>query len=291
MKTETLKECNICHSKKLEWIDKNCHICQCHSCGFIFDNPRPTVEEIIKFYSTPQKYDIWLADESARDSMWKRRLKKLIKTRKYGNLLDVGTGIGQFLFHASSCYTEVCGTEVSNSAIDIARIKYKLDITHGELESIDFNNKRFDNITMFHVLEHVPDPSNIISICRTLLTNEGVLVIAVPNDVRALKTKLKLLLKKIGVNKFQNLGKIGLPKIKLDGTIDEIHLSHFTPEVIKYLLTAHGFQIVEESLDPYYSVKGIKKVIFHAYYFASSVINKLFKINFYDTIWVVARKA
>src|SRR5207248_9114315 len=66
---------------------------RCGSCGYVFDNPRPTIDELVAFYSQPAKYDSWLHASKARDALWARRLKRLLPYKAAGNLLDVGTGI------------------------------------------------------------------------------------------------------------------------------------------------------------------------------------------------------
>lgn len=290
MKIETLDSCNLCNSYQIEMFDATCNICKCQSCGYIFDNPRPIVDELISFYSKPTKYDSWCSEEQARDSLWKRRLKKMEKTKKNGTLLDIGTGIGQFLHHARKYYIEVFGTEVSESAINIARDKYNLNIIKGEIENIQLGETTFDNITLFHALEHVPNPRTVIEKCGSLLSSKGILIIAVPNDILSLKAKIKIFLKHIRVKKFGNIGKLGLPKINLDGSLNEIHLSHFTPEVLKQLLERSGFFVVENSLDPYYAKNGVKLILHHLYYIFNLILMFVLKRNYYDTIWMVARK-
>src|ERR1700733_9442543 len=128
MKTELLQQCKVCHGTTLDVVDAGCNGVRCRDCHYIFDSPRPTVEELISFYSRPTQYDSWLTELTARDRLWRRRLGKLKATRKPGSLLDVGTGIGQFLSLARSSYAEVYGTEVSASAVQIAKERYQLDL-------------------------------------------------------------------------------------------------------------------------------------------------------------------
>src|ERR1039457_4859130 len=156
MNLETLSACPLCGRETIRTIDTATNICECEPCGYVFDNPRPAVDELIAFYSQPTKYDSWLAEEKARDLLWERRLKLLLPELNRGSLLDVGTGIGQFLDVARPHFSSVCGTEVSESAIAIARKKYGLDLLRGEIGTIDFGSMRFDNVTLFHVLDHVP---------------------------------------------------------------------------------------------------------------------------------------
>jgi ubiquinone/menaquinone biosynthesis C-methylase UbiE len=254
----------------------------------VFDNPRPTLEEISAFYSKPTKYDSWIDELQARDALWQRRLKKLLPYCIQGNLLDVGTGIGQFLHHARPFFTEVHGTEVSESAVRIAKEKYGLDIYHGTLEQLELSASSFDNITLFHVLEHVPDPSRLLAVCSRLLRSNGILAIAVPNDILAWTSFARKTGKWLGLSKFEKFSsKFGLPKV---GTSSEIHLSHFTPRVLRGLVKSYGFAVLEESLDPFYAAAGLKKMFYSAYYTLHTGLFSVFGMNWYDTIWLVARR-
>ncbi len=287
MKLEYLKKCNICQSDNIICIDRNCNIYKCSDCGYIFNNPRPVSQEIMKFYSQSAKYDFWMKDEKPWDLMWLRRLKKIRRYKKTGTLLDIGGGIGQFLYFAKD-YFRIKGTEVSKSAIKIAKEKYNIELIPGEIEDIDFDNSKFDVITLFHVLEHVPNPSAVIEKCKRLLEKQGIIIIAVPNDIFSLRAIARNLLATFKIGRFRRRGKFGLPKITLDGSIDEIHLSHFTTSTLKILLSRKGFTIIETSLDPYYIIKKYKKIIDHLFYFSCLFAKKIFRVNIYDTIWIMA---
>ena len=285
---ETIQSCSVCGSEIFEAADVQWNLCRCLGCGFVFDNPRPTLAELSEFYSKPTKYDSWIEREHERNDLWERRLKKLLPRRANGNLLDIGTGIGQFLHRARPFFTEVYGTEVSQSAVRIAKEKYGLNIYHGAVEQLDLPPAFFDNITLFHVLEHVPDPARLLKICWSLLRPEGTLVIAVPNDLLAWTSFLKKTGKWMQIPAFRKFSpRFGLPRV---GTSREVHLSHFTPQVLRTLVTNHGFSILEESLDPYFAAGGFMKA-FHASYFAlHQTLFWLFNINRYDTMWLIARR-
>jgi 2-polyprenyl-3-methyl-5-hydroxy-6-metoxy-1,4-benzoquinol methylase len=287
---EKMSSCNICGSRQLEDADPECHITKCVTCGFVFDNPRPTLEEITTFYSAPSKYDNWLAMESERESLWERRLRKVSRHKKDGNVLDIGTGTGQFLFVAKQHFTNVYGTEVSGSAVAVAKARYGLDVIKGNIEEIEFAGLRFDNITLFHVLEHVLSLKAVIEKCRNLLVPGGILYIAIPNELQSFRNIIKKFMTSTGIHKFRFSGKLGLPRIVLDGTLDELHLSHFTPAVLSAFVEQNGFRIVEEGLDPYFVQRGWKLFKCTLYYVIHSVINKVSGKNLYDTMWLVAQK-
>jgi len=290
MNLDILRSCDLCGSDRIMVLDAGNNICKCGSCGYVFDNPRPTAEEVAIFYSKPGKYDPWVREEEARDSLWMRRLRKMEKTKKPGSLLDIGTGAGQFLHHARSHYSPVCGSEVSQSGAELAKKKYGLCVRQGDVATLDFPEAPFDNITLFHVLEHVPSPKVLIRRCAELLKPGGRLVVAVPNDLLYLRAKVKILLKGLGVRRYRHLGELGLARITLDGSMQEIHVSHFTAGVLRRLLENSGFSILEDSIDPYYAATGIAKLMQDLEHAVYRVLLFAGQIRLYPAIWMVARK-
>jgi len=285
---ELVSLCSVCHGDLLLKIDVSWNFCRCLGCGFVFDSPRPSPDEIVAFYSQAGKYDSWIEQEAARERLWKRRIKKLRPYSTPGSLLDIGTGIGQFLHLARPFFREVHGTEVSESAVRVAKEKYALDILHGAIDKLPLAPNSFDNISLFHVLEHVPDPGRLIETCRSLLRPQGTLFIAVPNDVLAWTSALKKFGKKLGFAPFEKFSPaLGIPKA---GNSREIHLSHFTPPVLRQLLETRGFSMVSESIDPYYVAAGLKGFLHAGYYLLHRARLKFFTVNRYDTIFMVARK-
>ena len=288
---ERLDRCNLCDSGRISAVDVRHNLFGCRDCGCVFDNPRPAFGEIEAFYSRESQYDSWLGEERGRDALWLRRTEMVKRFKSAGALLDVGAGIGQFL-HFARDHFQVEGTEVSESAIRIAKEKYDLDLERGQVEEIDFGDRRFDVITLFHVLEHVPDPSLVLKTCHGLLTPTGVLVIAVPNEIHSfIKRPIRRLLSILKIGKFKNYGTFGLPRLTLDGTLREIHLTHFTVSSLKRKLSNENFIVVEDALDPYYAAAGLAKIAHGVLYSASLFIKRAFDLNLYDTILMVAKRA
>ncbi|MGA3346555.1 MAG: class I SAM-dependent methyltransferase [Terracidiphilus sp.] len=285
---ESVKSCNVCKSDLIGKIDSDYNFCKCLDCGYVFDSPRPTPPEVTDFYSQPAKYDSWIHEERGRKALWRRRLRKMIRHSNPGNLLDVGAGIGQFLYHARHFFSPVEGTEVSASAVQIAKEKYGLDIHRGVLEELHLPPESYDNISLFHVLEHVHDPTCTILECRRLLRPNGKLVIAVPNDVLALSSIRNRTLSSFGMKRYRQFSpKLGLSRA---GDAAEIHLSHFTPVVLRRLLEKNGFSIVRESLDPFYPSHGFKWVLQSIRYAVFRLLFAIWRSNHYETIWMVSEK-
>lgn len=287
-KMEVVLSCNVCQSDRIQKLDPKFNFCRCHSCGYVFDSPRPSVDEVANFYSQPAKYDSWLKEERARDALWQRRLRKLLPHRAEGNLLDIGAGTGQFLHHARPFFTEITGTEISQSAIRIARERYGIELFAGQAEELDMAACSFANITLFHVLEHVHDPVRLVSRCSELLRPQGILAIAVPNDVLAWSSAIKKIGKQLGLKPFQKFSPVlGISRA---GTSREIHLSHFTPAVLRQLVKNSGMTLVEESIDPYYVSSGIGLLADSTYYALHRILQAVLKVNYYNTLWMIARK-
>jgi ubiquinone/menaquinone biosynthesis C-methylase UbiE len=288
MTMESVKSCNVCKSDLIEKIDSDYNFCRCLDCGYVFDSPRPTLSEVTNFYSQPAKYDSWIHEERGREALWRRRIKKMTRHSNPGNLLDVGAGIGQFLHHARHFFSTVEGTEVSASAVQIAKEKYGLDIHRGVLEELHLPHESYDNISLFHVLEHVHDPTSTLLECRRLMRTNGTLVIAVPNDVLSLSSIRNRILSSFGMKRYRQFSpKLGISRA---GYSAEIHLSHFTPAVLRRLLEKHGFSIVKESIDPYYPSHGFRRVLQNIRYALFGLHFAIWRINRYETIWMVSKK-
>ncbi len=284
---EDLYTCILCDSDNITSVCQQNNFFQCSSCGLIFDNPRPSLKEIADYYASEQQYVLWLSQEGERDKLWERRLKLIQKYVSSGDLLDVGTGIGQFLVHARRAF-DVLGTEISKDAIKISREKYGLEILEGSIENI-FIDRKFDVISLIHVLEHVPFPRQFIESCLHYLKPNGHIFIAVPNDIENIKTVLKKVYAKV-FYKGNKYGKIGLMRIDLKNSQREIHLSHFTSKVLSHLLKSLKMEILEVSLDPFSVHRGIQKWKHLIFYYLCRLIYIISGRNFYETIWIVARK-
>jgi SAM-dependent methyltransferase len=289
METEIVETCPVCLGTDFEVLDEATALNRCVTCGFVFDSPRPTIEEIFAFYSRPVQYDEWIDDHAVRERLWNRRLRKVLRHSRSGSLLDVGAGIGQFLNTARPHFTEVTGTEVSESAVQIADERYGLTLMEGQVEEMDLG-RTFDNVTMFHVLEHVPDPSHTIATCVDILAPDGRLFIAVPNEIESLKPWLKHALGKAGLPRYAGHGIVDIPRITLDGSLGEIHLSHFTVSSLRRLLERHGLEVLDAGLDPYSVAQGTRGLIDKSLRVIGEGVQRTTGRNVYDAIWMAARK-
>jgi SAM-dependent methyltransferase len=276
---ETLTACPLCESSEVVHLDEAFRFDQCKSCGYIFDNPRPTQSAIAQHYSRPEQYDDWLRNFDAREKLWKRRLKKMLPDRAPGSLLDVGAGIGQFLALARDSFSSVDGTELSESAISIAKERYGLTIRHGTIETLKLPT--YDNITMVHVLEHVLSPKDTLKRCFEVLNPGGRIFICVPNDIDSWKSRHRAIRGRLHVS--EHSPAIGLLRA---GDLAEIHLSHFTTKTLSFAARQAGFRVVKVDIDPLYVATGRRLIVSQLEY----GVHKLLHLPTYHALWLVAEK-
>jgi 2-polyprenyl-3-methyl-5-hydroxy-6-metoxy-1,4-benzoquinol methylase len=96
---------------------------------------------------------------------------------KKGLILDIGAGTGDFLSVAKNNGWKTIGVEPSEKAKAIAEKKGVSFV----VETAELENNSFDVISMWHVLEHVPNLEAQIKELKRLLKPNGTLIIAVPN--------------------------------------------------------------------------------------------------------------
>lgn len=184
---------------------------------------------------------------------WKPLSEALLNKNKVLHL-DIGCSAGHFLAIARSHGWEVEGVEASPVACEYAVEKLSLKVHRGFLEDIDFGTKKFDSISLFHVLEHFEDPKMMLLKIRNLLSPQGILAIEIPN-ARSIPALLR--------------------KKSWHGYVLPYHLWHFSRKSVHKLLNQSGFRIVSV-VTPY--IPYSSSHIFNLHHFLSKSV-KQFKKN------------
>lgn len=151
--------------------------------------PKPETDKLADYYEsddyishTDSKRNLFeKAYHFVRQIALKKKLKLITSFKTEGKqLLDIGCGTGDFLQVAKQNNWSVTGIEPNENARQIAN--QKVSNTVYNLEALTtLKNESFDVITLWHVLEHLPNLKEDISTLKRLLKPKGVLVIAVPN--------------------------------------------------------------------------------------------------------------
>ena len=149
-------------------------------------NPFPELSELGKYYESEDYISHTDGSRNLFEKVYQTVKKKTlndkiswIKSFKKStiSILDIGCGTGDFLFRAKEEGWKVFGFEPNEKAKAISKSK-NINLID-DLDS--FQKHSFDVITMWHVLEHVPDLDKQIKQIKTLLKPDGLLIIAVPN--------------------------------------------------------------------------------------------------------------
>lgn len=151
----------------------------------LITHPQPSPEKLPAYYESVDYISHTDGNKSLFEKLYqfvkgialKRKLKLINSESAKGKILDIGAGVGDFLSAAQKDGWQTIGIEPSEKAKDIAR---KKGVAFAEKLS-DLENNSFDIITMWHVLEHVPDLENQITELRRLIKPTGTIIIAVPN--------------------------------------------------------------------------------------------------------------
>lgn len=96
------------------------------------------------------------------------------------SILDVGCGDGKFLERLDQKKFDKYGLELNKEAIKICQ-KKEIFIYGGKLVDLNFKNKKFDVISLWHSLEHIEDPIGVLRKIKRILSKKGILVIQTPN--------------------------------------------------------------------------------------------------------------
>ena len=200
---------------------------------------RPQPEDLDKYYNSEDYISHTDSNKTVIDKLYQiikryslRKKERLISKCVVGEktLLDVGAGTGDFLLETKNRSWLVEGVEQNRGAKD--RANAKGIILHETLQSI--KNKKYSIITLWHVLEHLPNLESQIKDLVSLLNDNGTLVVAVPN------------FKSYDAGHYKEFwAAYDVPR----------HLWHFSKSSIEKLFAAQGMKVVE-----------IKPMVFDSFY-------------------------
>ena len=229
MNTDNLEhiDCPICEQDRTELLfnKDSLSVVICKRCQLRYVNPRVSHQTLekgyVETYYPPDKMERIHTDSMEWLQMTERLTELEKQRRDKGRLLDVGCGIGTFLHLACQRGWEPHGVEPSESGSAFAQEMYKLDVQCGEVFDADFPSAHFDAITLYHVLEHIPELNPLLSELRRILKpRTGTLVIEVPNG-ESLQSRLQ--------------------KAEWPYVHPEDHLYYFSAHSLPKLLQKHGF--------------------------------------------------
>ncbi len=168
---------------------------RCSQCGLLFVSIPPTDQELRDWYDHRwvEEYEERSAEEQQVDQQlqeqrFRHRLAEMRRFASQGRrLLDIGCQNGTFLVLARAEGWEPRGVELAPAAVEQAR-QQGLDVVAGTLAQARFPAASFDVVTLWHLLEHLPQPLELLEEIRRILKPRGLLAIETPNvDSRAFR--------------------------------------------------------------------------------------------------------
>jgi len=177
-------ECPLCESEQvsLSFEKDRVNYYACRSCTFTFIFPYPDDKTLQRHYDDYGRryYSLeGLKDFLLSQKHCDREIALLLRTTKAGSLLDVGCSVGGFVRAAGELGYTAEGIDVSASSVAVGQ-SVGVNVRAGDFLSADFPD-RFDVITMWATLEHLPEPNRYVARARELLRPGGVLLASVPN--------------------------------------------------------------------------------------------------------------
>ena len=238
---EKITSCDLCgndsftqylEAKDYFLTNEGFTIVKCDNCGLLFVNPRPSPAEISRYYqsenyishSTKQAGFLNKIYAYIRKKNHVKKYKLIQSYRNSGSLIDIGCATGEFLDFFQKKGWEVTGVEPDEDARNFARNTYSLNVID-EKNIPELSEKKFDVVTMWHVLEHVHDLNERLSQINRILKDNGIAVIAVPNP---------------------NCHDASFYKSFWAGYDVPRHLFHFTQKPITALFEKKGFHLLKK---------------------------------------------
>lgn len=102
------------------------------------------------------------------------------RMREGARVLDIGCGAGAFLEKMQHLGFEIHGTEIPGKVVSRASEVNNMNLHIGFFEQINFECK-FELITLWHVIEHLKNPKEVLTKSFNLCHENGTIVIALPN--------------------------------------------------------------------------------------------------------------
>jgi SAM-dependent methyltransferase len=108
-------------------------------------------------------------------------LRQVPRRRAGGRVLDIGCGSGGYLAILAELGWKCSGVETGAKSRAYAQTVLGLDVREGPLEACGFPDASFDVVTLWHVIEHLPDPRATLREIRRVLKPDGLLLLRTPN--------------------------------------------------------------------------------------------------------------
>ncbi len=276
--------CSLCGSADADFFceKKGFNLYKCKNCKLLFVFPVPKLIDVYddNYFSGAERgfgYVDYDADKEPMISAFNYYIDLINNLGvSGGKLLDIGAATGFFMSIAKKRGFSVVGVELSDFAAKKGR-ENGLDIVTGDLLNTNFEGESFDVITMFDVLEHVPDPKKLIQEVSRIVRPGGLIIINTP-DAESLWAKV--------------LGK------RWQLIMPPEHINYFSPQNLSMYLEDVGYEVkIDTKIGKKFTLQYILKMLYKWQGFRIFLVrsNKLLSsisvpINLRDNFFMIAKK-
>jgi 2-polyprenyl-3-methyl-5-hydroxy-6-metoxy-1,4-benzoquinol methylase len=204
--------CCVCDNKnpadfKVLYQKEKFSVVECNKCSFTFIPPYFRKQISYENYKDENVANaVRNGNNFVKIERHKLRYDLIKKYKPSGSLFDLGAGWGHFMLTGQILGYDVYGIEISEQPYLYSKNDLKLPVDH-----IDFfdmkEDKKFDIVTMWDVLEHIDKADEVIAKCARITSKDGYIVIQVPQIDSYFAKKHKDNWKMMGLDHVNYLGK------------------------------------------------------------------------------------
>jgi 2-polyprenyl-3-methyl-5-hydroxy-6-metoxy-1,4-benzoquinol methylase len=202
----------------------------CAGCGLARVDPMPAGERLKEFYEREYRLDYKGVRQPKPHQVFRAGCLAVERFKTaadllpaHGRILDIGCGAGEWLYVLGRRGYQARGLEADPGYASFGRRELGVEVDCETAGEAQFGEGAFEAITMFHVLEHLREPLEVLRRCREWLAESGVLVLEVPNIASRHQHPVK--------------------------RFHEAHLYGFTPETLALAAARAGFVKLRLTLD------------------------------------------
>lgn len=191
--------CPVCSSEQTSLLHivkdhflsgEDFNIWKCENCNFCYTIDPPAENKISEYYKSEEYISHSDTTKGLTNRLyhmarqWMLRSKFSIirkySIKKQGKLLDIGCGTGYFAAYMNDKNWDSIGIEADQDAKKYAEEKFGLKVfSLNDLNS--FKSSEFSVVTLWHVLEHLTSPKEVLGEISRVLDQKGICIIALPN--------------------------------------------------------------------------------------------------------------
>lgn len=249
---QEIKSCIVCGASQFEFLYNSRDrmfdlsgeftVTKCKKCSLLFLNPQPGQTVLKKYYPSKKYYSYsdnrtkgiferlreYLVNHYYSPNIWSRLISTIVHNVpampsyvSNGKILDIGCGAGDTLILLKNLGWNTYGVDMDSHAIENAQKRGLSQVKLGTYEYLsNYPDNFFDAIRLYHVIEHIDNPSMCLKLIQQKLKNNGELIIGTPNSQSVLSHIFR-----------SNWYNLDTPR----------HLFLFSPSNLKTLVWKNGF--------------------------------------------------